>query len=63
MAENVVWTRKIGEGILMDQNEKNEIKTGKDFWTAENLKYYLNNFYLKILQTYISEILFYYLVA
>jgi hypothetical protein len=60
MAENVVWTRKIGEGILMDQNE---IKTGKDFWTAKNLKYYLNNFYLKILQTYISEILFYYLVA
>jgi hypothetical protein len=60
MAENVVWTRKIGEGILMDQNE---IKTGKDFWMAENLKYYLNNFYLKILQTYISEILFYYLVA
>jgi hypothetical protein len=22
MAENVIWTRKIGEGILMDQNEK-----------------------------------------
>jgi hypothetical protein len=27
---------KIREGILADQNKKNEIKTGKDFWAAEN---------------------------
>jgi hypothetical protein len=31
MDESIRWARKIGEGILTDQNKKKEIKTGKDF--------------------------------
>jgi hypothetical protein len=31
MDESIRWARKIGKGILTDQNKKKEIKTGKDF--------------------------------
>jgi hypothetical protein len=36
MTESMRWSKKIGEGILAGQNEKKEIKIGKDFWAAEN---------------------------
>jgi hypothetical protein len=31
MAENMRWARKIGEGILVDQNEKIGIKNREEF--------------------------------
>jgi hypothetical protein len=31
MAKSMRWARKIREGILVGQNKKKEIKTGKDF--------------------------------
>jgi hypothetical protein len=45
MAESIKWARKIGEGILVDQNEKEkkEIKIGK-IWTIENRKFDSNGF-------------------
>jgi hypothetical protein len=37
MLESMRWIKKIGEGILTDQNEKKkEIKMGEDFWVTEN---------------------------
>jgi hypothetical protein len=36
--------RKIGEGILVGQNEKKEIKIGKDFLATKNWKFDSNGF-------------------
>jgi hypothetical protein len=57
MAESMRCVRKIGEGILAEQNEKKEIKTRKDFWTVENLIQMI--FDLIFFKIFTSEILFY----
>jgi hypothetical protein len=38
MVVSMRWIRKVEEGILVGQNgkENKKIKTGMDFWTAEN---------------------------